>query len=195
MSDLVRAVGALAGLAAVAGLVVLGVLYVAHAREVRRLRAWAGHAPERARPPRRRRSARRAISPAGVAVVLAGLLAGGAAAYGLNRGDGADPKPTAVAVRPKDVTVAVLNATTVPGLAASLRDRLAAAGFATGTIDVAADQGRADSEVQYAPGHRAAATLVARRFGIRRRAAASADDRARADGAPVIVIAGADRAP
>src|SRR3954452_25020804 len=46
-SDL-KTIGALAGLAAVPGLAVLSLLYFGQAREVRRLREWAGRAPERA---------------------------------------------------------------------------------------------------------------------------------------------------
>jgi hypothetical protein len=44
----VETVGAYAGLAAVFGLGVLSLLYFAQAREVKRLREWAGRAPERA---------------------------------------------------------------------------------------------------------------------------------------------------
>src|SRR3954464_5519759 len=40
--------GAYAGIAAVFGLGILSLLYFAQAREVRRLREWAGRAPERA---------------------------------------------------------------------------------------------------------------------------------------------------
>src|SRR5580765_8250358 len=40
--------GAYAGIAAVVGLGVLSMLYFAQAREVKRLREWAGRAPERA---------------------------------------------------------------------------------------------------------------------------------------------------
>ena len=40
--------GAYAGIAAVFGLGVLALLYFAQAREVKRLREWAGRAPERA---------------------------------------------------------------------------------------------------------------------------------------------------
>src|SRR3954452_16973862 len=40
--------GAYAGVAAVFGLGILSLLYFAHAREVKRLREWAGRAPERA---------------------------------------------------------------------------------------------------------------------------------------------------
>jgi hypothetical protein len=105
------------------------------------------------------------------------------------------PKATPVPVRPEAVTVAVLNGTTVPGLAAALREELAAAGFKRGAIDVFVDQQLADSVVQYAPGHRAAAVLVGRRLGIRRRTSRTADSRALAGDADVIVIAGTDQAP
>src|SRR4051812_25808478 len=43
-----KTIGALAGLAAIPGLAVLSLLYFGQAREVRRLRDWAGRAPERA---------------------------------------------------------------------------------------------------------------------------------------------------
>src|SRR4051812_39895122 len=43
-----QTIGALAGLAAIPGLAVLSLLYFGQAREVRRLREWAGRAPERA---------------------------------------------------------------------------------------------------------------------------------------------------
>ena len=39
--------GAIAGLAAIVGLGILSLLYFAQAREVKRLREWAGRAPER----------------------------------------------------------------------------------------------------------------------------------------------------
>src|SRR3954453_15925282 len=41
-------IGALAGFAAIPGLAVLSLLYFGQAREVKRLREWAGRAPERA---------------------------------------------------------------------------------------------------------------------------------------------------
>jgi hypothetical protein len=46
--DLVERVGAYAGLAAFFGLAILALLYFSQARDVRRLREWAGRAPERA---------------------------------------------------------------------------------------------------------------------------------------------------
>src|SRR4051794_29505772 len=48
LSDLIEKGGAYAGLAAFFGLAVLSVLYFAQARELKRLRDWAGRAPERA---------------------------------------------------------------------------------------------------------------------------------------------------
>jgi len=48
VSERIKTYGAYAGFAAVLGLAVLALLYFAQAREVRRLREWAGRAPERA---------------------------------------------------------------------------------------------------------------------------------------------------
>ena len=46
--DFIRDYGGYAGAASVLGLAVLALLYFAQAREVKRLREWAGRAPERA---------------------------------------------------------------------------------------------------------------------------------------------------
>ena len=46
-SGFIEKYGAYAGLAAIPGLAVLSLLYFAQAREVKRLREWAGRAPER----------------------------------------------------------------------------------------------------------------------------------------------------
>src|SRR4051794_41233312 len=48
LQDKVEQYGSYAGVAAVFGLGVLSLLYFAQAREVKRLREWAGRAPERA---------------------------------------------------------------------------------------------------------------------------------------------------
>src|SRR3954451_12680237 len=48
LSDLIERGGAYAGLAAFFGLAVLAVLHFAAMRELKRLREWAGRAPERA---------------------------------------------------------------------------------------------------------------------------------------------------
>jgi LytR cell envelope-related transcriptional attenuator len=293
--EIAQEIGAAAGVAAVVGLAVLSALYFSQARDVKRLREWAGRAPEQSgrgvtavrgraagvpppaqpqaaatasgapasltgprpataagasgRPPvapqpvRRTPSPQRPITrPAAsraapqetvnipprrsqprysrigtryVAVVLVGLLVlGGAGTYGVTQltgDDGGDnsgnaqannadgvpnkPKRNGAVVKPGNVTVAVLNGTTVPGLAAALRDQIAAAGFKKGTINNVSDQQLAESVVQYAPGHQAEAKAVSRRVGISQREPVTADSRALAGDATVIVIAGADKAP
>jgi hypothetical protein len=169
--EIVQELGAAAGLAAVVGLAVLSALYVSQARDVKRLREWASRAPERsgrgvtavpgraAGVPPSWRSQRwySRIGARYVAVALVGLLVlGGAAAYGVSKltgDDRGDSSGNAQAnnVKPGNVTVAVLNGTTVPGLAAALSGQIAAAGFKKGTIDVFSDQQVAESVVQYAP--------------------------------------------
>jgi hypothetical protein len=286
--EIVQEIGAAAGLAAVVGLAVLSALYFSQARDVKRLREWAGRAPEQSgrgvttvpppaqpqtaatasgapasltgprpaipagasgpppvalQPVRRTPSPQRPITtPAAsravpqqtviipprrfqawysrvgtryVVVALVGLLVfGGAAAYGVTQltgDDGGDnsgnaqanndngslnkPKRSGAVVKPGNVTVAVLNGTTVPGLAAALRDQIAAAGFKKGTINVFSNQQLAESVVQYAPGHQAEAKAVSRRVGISQLEPVTADSRAPAGDATVIVIAGADKAP
>jgi LytR cell envelope-related transcriptional attenuator len=190
---LVQEIGASAGLAAVVGLVVLSALYVSHARDVKRLREWAGRAPKSSVPSVRRRSRPwyGRIGTRYVAVAVVGLLVlGGAAAYWPDK-----TKPNRAAVKRGAVTVAVLNGTTVPGLAAALREQIAAAGFKKGKIDVFSDQQLAESVVQYAPGRQAAAKAVSRTVGVSEREPVTADSRALAGDATVIVIAGADKGP
>jgi len=152
-----------------------------------------------------------------LALALVGLLVlGGAAAYGVleltgdddggsqsqgtpagnEANDGGGPaKRKEGAVKPGNVTVAVLNGTTVPGLAATLSDQVKAAGFKDGTITNFSDQQLAESVVQYAPGHQAEARAVSRRLGIAQREPVSPSSQALAGDATVVVIAGADKAP
>jgi hypothetical protein len=206
----VQEIGAAAGLAAIAGLAVLSALYVSHARDVRRLREWAGRAPERAvRVPRRSQPWYSRISTRYLTLGLVGLFVlGGAAASGVTQLTGGDNSGNArannddgsatrkrAAVDPANVTVSVLNGTMVPGLAASLRDQLAAAGFGKGAINDFSDKQLAQSVVEYAPGHQAEASAVGRRVGIGRLAPVTADARALGGDATVIVVAGADKAP
>src|SRR5690349_9134303 len=72
VSDKIDQYGAYAGFASVLGLAILSLLYFAQAREVKRLREWAGRAPERARELEERalaaaEEARRRPAPAPVA--------------------------------------------------------------------------------------------------------------------------------
>jgi len=154
-----------------------------------------------------------------LAIVLVGLLVlGGAAAYGVTQltgddggsggesqgatgdadaGDASDqPKSRqGGAVKPANVTVAVLNGTTVPGLAATLSDEVTAAGFKVGTITNFSDQQLAESVVQYSSGHEREARAVSRRLGITQREPVNPSSQALAGDATVIVIAGSDKAP
>jgi len=198
MPDIVHALGAGASLASVVGMVVLSALYVSPAREIRRLREWAGQAPERSGPGAS--AVRRRSQPPYRWIFLALALAG-AAAYGITQlaggGDGVPTKPKSrrSAIKPGNVTVAVLNATTVPGLAARLRDKIAAAGFRKGAVNDFSDKQLAESVVEYAPGHQGAAKAVGRAIGVSKRAPVTANSHALAGDSTVIVIAGADKAP
>jgi hypothetical protein len=215
LPGIVQEIGAAAGVAAGVGLAVLSALHYSHAREVKRLREWAVPQETVIVPPRRSQPWYGWIGTRYVAVALLGLLVlGGTAAYGVTQltgDDGGDnsgnaranndngspnkPKRNGAAIKPGNVTVAVLNGTTVPGLAAMLSDQIAAAGFKKGTIDVFSDQQLAESVVEYAPGHESEAKAVGRRVGISQREPATANSRALAGDATVIVIAGADKAP
>jgi hypothetical protein len=97
-----------------------------------------------------------------------------------------------------DITVAVLNGTTVTGLAAGIADKLVAAGFERGTTDNFSDQARSASLVFYASGSKRAATEVARVLKLPTAdiQPASSDTLALAgDQAEVIVVVGSDQTP
>ena len=97
------------------------------------------------------------------------------------------------AVDPGSVTVAVLNGTTVPGLAAQIGDNIESQGFQLGTITNSTDQQRAESVVLYAPGAEGEARDVARRLNISQREEADPDSQGLAGDATVIVVAGQDK--
>ncbi len=119
----------------------------------------------------------------------AGLSAGGSGDGGAG-GSSADDAPP---IDPADVTVAVLNGTTVPGLAATVGDKIAGEGFQLGTVTNNFDQERAESVVRYAPGAEREAADVARRLDIPQREAIDAESQALAGDATVVVVAGADQ--
>lgn len=172
-------------------------------------------------PPREPWYRRLLASPRYLVLVIAGILIfGGAAAFGINEatkddgggataggsatpaasgdqgggGDGDQAKNQAPAVDPSKVTVAVLNGTTVPGLAKQVGDRVAAQGFNLGTVANTADQEqqRAESVVLFSPGHRNEARAVSRRLSISQRQPVDAASQQLAGDATVVVIAGAD---
>ena len=99
----------------------------------------------------------------------------------------------AKALDPKKVTVAVLNGTTVPGLAAQLGDKIEGFGFQLGNVTNSTDQERAESAVLYAPGHSREAAAVGRRLGIGQRERVDSQTQGLAGDASVVVIAGIDQ--
>lgn len=96
-------------------------------------------------------------------------------------------------IDPSTVTVAVLNGTTVPGLAAAIGDRIAAQGFDLGTVTNNFDQERAESVVLYAAGSEREAAAVGRRLDIGQREPIDPTSQSLAGDASVVVVAGADQ--
>jgi hypothetical protein len=173
-------------------------------------------------PPRRPWYRRLLASPRYLVLAVAGLLiVGGAGAFGLGQistddsgtpsgerpaGSGQGDGETANdnggerkkrrAIVPGNVTVAVLNGTTVPGLAKQVGDRVESQGFRLGTVANTADQEqqRAESVVLFAPGHVREAQAVNKRLGIGQREPVDPGSQELAGDATVVVIAGADLA-
>ena len=308
----VQQVGSYAGFAAVLGLAVLSALYFSQARDVKRLREWAGRAPERdaearsrvaaatsagqaqqqqrtaatpqtaqpaatpaggnsgkpagapaaagaataskapavaataagstaagataaggrggvaspARPVTQRPSAQttilsaqeeprerwyRRIAPRYIALIVAGVLVvGGGIAVGAIQllsgddssgggGGGGQAEPAAetdrprnATIRPADVSVAVLNATSVPGLADQFGDKAQAQGFNKDNVGNAPGGQRAESVVLYAPGKEREARLVRRRFNVSNIEPVDPESQALAPKADAILVIGAD---
>jgi hypothetical protein len=135
---------------------------------------------------------------AGIAVLAFGVLqltggddspdSGGVAATQSDGGsDSGGP------VDPSSVTVAVLNGTTQPGLAAQIGDQIANEGFVRGVVTNNSDQTRAESVVLYAEGAEREAVDVSRRLDIPQREPIDSASQSLAGDATVVVIAGADQ--
>jgi LytR cell envelope-related transcriptional attenuator len=246
--DLVERVGSYVGLAAFLGLAILALLYFSQARDVRRLREWAGRAPERASegvaqptdtmplpapqqhhlpalpysdtpPPRKRLRdrARNVHIPSAryLAMTAAAVLLLGAGAFGAVRlmddsGDDSGATTTttnrkadrgghkrsgspSAAVDPANVTVAVLNGTTVQGLAARVSEEAKAGGFAGGTVGNAARIDQTNSTVLYRPGKAKAARAVANRLGVKTIGPVDSVNAEIAGSFDVLVLVGTDR--
>ena len=155
-------------------------------------------------PPQRKRN------PLYVVLAVAGvLILGAAAAVGVpaivnhNKHDSGTKTSKAkttthkpkVAASPSKITVAVLNGTSIQGLAAQIGDRVEADGFRKGTVSNASVAGgqRANSVVMYAKGHDRDARLVARRLSIKNVQAVDTESQSIAGDASVVVVVGTDK--
>jgi hypothetical protein len=250
----IESIGPVLGIVAFVGLATLAFLLFQQARDLRRLREWAGRAPERAQeaaeavqaaaeasrgeaeagqaetgqaetgeaeageaeapPPGRLGAAwsrltgavtprlvqferrlpvdgRYILAVVVIAVVVAGALTSG---FGVLGGDdGKRDKHRGSSQKP---TVAVLNGTGVPGLAALVDEQVVkTAGYKTGTIDNAGSS-FANTVAMFAPGHEADAKRLAKaiesKLGDTPTQAMTTDVRDRAGGAPLALGLGID---
>jgi hypothetical protein len=148
--------------------------------------------------PRWRHALARAGQPRVLGLIaLAAVVLGLAAIFGSERlmsnGGGPSNGPKAQRVVPADVTVAVLNGTSVPGLAAKVGDDVQANGFSLGT-ETNSRHPFDQTVVMYEAHQRAAAQKVAHDLGVKPVQPIDRQSQQAAKGADVVVIAGADRA-
>ena len=136
------------------------------------------------------------------ALLVTGVIGGGEdAPPAPNTTSDATPDSTSAPgeepLTPAATKVAVLNGTTIPGLASREKDTLTDAGFSEIATGNNTDQQRADSSVLYGTrtGARAQANAVARRLDIAKVERLDADTRDLSEGADVVVILGQDKAP
>jgi hypothetical protein len=156
----------------------------------------------------------RRVRPAYAVLLVAGvLIVGGAALFGASKLVEDDEEPAtqqadapaeeapraperrSAPVNPSQVTVAVLNGTTVQGLAADVADKLQDDGFQRGNVANFTEQQRAESVVLYARGARPEARSVSRRLGISQTEAIDSESQDLAGNASVVVVVGADQTP
>ncbi len=237
----IESVGPLLGIAAFLGLAVLAFLLFQQSRDIRRLREWAGRAPERAKEAaeavqaaaeatRGETAADRQAGPAAagfgerlrrewgrvaarartwlrtvdrrlpvdgrylLVLAAAGLAAAAVftSAFGLV-GDGGQGRERHGSARPK---VAVLNGTSVTGLADLVEKKvIEKAGYKTGVV-ANAGSSFANTVVMYLPGERGQAKDLARaikpQLGETPVQQMTADVKGRAGGAPLALALGLD---
>jgi len=98
------------------------------------------------------------------------------------------------AIDPSTVTVAVLNGTSVPGLAAKVGGRIQSGGFKLGNVtNAAAGAQRTESVAMFKQGSNRQARAVARRLGISQIEPIDAQTSTLSGGATVIVVVGSDQ--
>jgi hypothetical protein len=254
----VERIGSFAGLASFLGLAVFALLLFAHGRDIRRLRDWAGSAPEReqermeatqniaaqraeelreleesrtaehdAIEQRELRRQRReeglpeltrgerikhwfsgfgeSLSrPALLAILfVVFLLIAGGVVYAVTNsgGDGNSAKADgngkknagAAKVKPGEIEVAVLNGTSVTGLAASWGDKIENKGFELGAV-TNTNSTFAESVVMFEPGAKPEAKEVAQRLDIKKVQPMVAEVAEVSNQAKVSVVVGEDNA-
>ncbi len=176
----------------------------------------AGSVPGRETPPAPAASARRRprgrlaalvlgglLAVAIVAVALTGILGGGhsrashpgPATAASPSGSGASGRHQVASLTPAHITVAVLNGTSVAGLASAVADQLASGGYRKGIVTNAATQQHQATTVSYAPGRRPAAEAVAQAISVAPENIQALDPATRVlgRGATVVVTVGSDR--
>ena len=147
--------------------------------------------------PRWREFASRATQPRVLAAMaLAAVLLGVAAIFGsevlLDPGD-ERRAPRAGAIEPAEVDVAVLNGTTVAGLAAKVGDDVRANEYSLGAV-TAIPEPFDQTVVMFEPGHEREARRVGKDLGVDPVQPINRQAQRLAEGAEVVVIAGQDRA-
>jgi LytR cell envelope-related transcriptional attenuator len=255
----IEKIGAFAGLASFLGLAVFALLSFAHGRDIRRLRDWAGSAPEREaermqatqniaaqraeelreleeartaehaaveqREVRRQRREeglpeytrgerfRERFSGFGetlsrpalliVLFVVFVLVVGGVAYAVLNNGSSSDGakkghsgsgKATAAKVNPGEIEVAVLNGTSVTGLAATWGDKIENKGFEVGAV-TNTNSTFEESVVMFEPGSKPEAKEVAKELSLKKVQPMTAEVAEVSNEANVSVVVGEDNAP
>jgi hypothetical protein len=135
----------------------------------------------------------RVLSAVAALAVLLGLVAIFGSEELLKGGGESNQGPKPGAIVPGDVDVAVLNGTSVPGLAAKVGDDVRVNGFRLGVVTNSHDQFD-QTVVMYGPGQQRAARKVAHDLGVKPLQPIDRQTEQTADGADVVVIAGADRA-
>jgi hypothetical protein len=256
----IEKIGAFAGLASFLGLAVFALLSFAHGRDIRRLRDWAGSAPEREaertqatqniaaqraeelreleetrtaehaaieqREVRRQRRdeglpeytrgerLRERFSGFGetlsrpalliVLFVVFVLVVGGVAYAVLNKGGSSDSKSgggsgsgkqaaTAQKVKPGEIEVAVLNGTSMTGLAATWGDKIEKKGFEVGAV-TNTNSTFEESVVMFEPGSKPEAKEVAEKLNFKKVQPMTAEVAGVSNEANVSVVVGEDNA-
>lgn len=255
MLHTIERIGSFAGLASFLGLAVFALLSFAHGRDIRRLREWAGSAPEREQErmqatqniaaqraeelreleqsrtaehdaveqrevrrqrreeglPEQTRGERfqerfsgfgESLSRPALLIVLfvVFVLVAGGVVYAVSNSssDGSSngthgSKQTAAKVKPGEIEVAVLNGTSVTGLAASWGDKIENKGFELGAV-TNTNSTFENSVVMFEPGAKPEAKEVAKRMSITQVQPMTAEVKEVSNKAQVSVVVGEDNA-